>query len=170
MAARRRNDSSSSLKGLSQPATIKSPPTMEDWDSKAPLSEVATQSIAALKKACERRPMPLKVRLYCVLHSERLPSSISQPNHSSLKKQSHLLASQHRSCPHFPRRDLPPQKVLNYPSPMVLTIPFILPSLLLLHNNFTIGLRLSNAPFRIHKNHISENIYKWSRNILRGVI
>lgn len=45
-------------------SSIKPPLTMEDWDSKAPLPEIAAQSIAALKKACEQRPMPLKVRSY----------------------------------------------------------------------------------------------------------
>lgn len=59
--ARRRVDTPSLSRSSSTSPAIKPPLTVEDWESKAPLSENVTQSIAHLKKACEQRPMPLKV-------------------------------------------------------------------------------------------------------------
>ncbi|KAF8320910.1 Sec34-domain-containing protein [Clavulina sp. PMI_390] len=57
---RRRVDSPGPSRPNSISPSLKPPLTLEDWESKAPLSEHVTQSISYMKKACEQRPMPLK--------------------------------------------------------------------------------------------------------------
>lgn len=45
--------------------------TMEEWEAKAPLSDIETQSINALKAASERVPLPFKV--FQLFHLDRIP-------------------------------------------------------------------------------------------------
>ena len=35
--------------------------SLEEWESKAPLSDLALKSVAAIKTASEKSPLPLKV-------------------------------------------------------------------------------------------------------------
>ena len=37
--------------------------TLEEWEEKAPLSELEIQSIKFIQKSCEDKPLPLKVCL-----------------------------------------------------------------------------------------------------------
>jgi conserved oligomeric Golgi complex subunit 3 len=37
--------------------------SVEDWETKSPLGELQTRSVNALKRVCEERRLPLKVRL-----------------------------------------------------------------------------------------------------------
>jgi len=46
------------------PSTPQSKPqlTIESWEAKAPLSDLALKSVAAVKAASEKTPLPLKVQ------------------------------------------------------------------------------------------------------------
>ncbi|KAF9520990.1 hypothetical protein BS47DRAFT_2766 [Hydnum rufescens UP504] len=61
MAVRRRADMPALRPSSPTPAKQQPPQlSMEEWESKAPISDAAIQSISTLKRACEHRPLPLK--------------------------------------------------------------------------------------------------------------
>ena len=58
---------------------------VEEWDSKAPLGDVQVQSVNGLKKACETRKLPSKVRLRSQIGLPNMNDRNLNPSASSLK-------------------------------------------------------------------------------------